>query len=142
MDNNYPLTLLANTDELTMSSREIAELTGKRHDNVMRDIRNMLTATGAPLKIEVVEEINNLGMYVKRKYYLLNKTECLCLLAGYSAKLCAAIVDRWLELEAQQSVVNISQSLPLPEALRMVADLEEQKQQLSANDNSLEIYLR
>ena len=29
-------------ENLTMTSLEIAELTGKRHDNVMRDIRSML----------------------------------------------------------------------------------------------------
>ena len=45
---------------VTMSSREIAELTGKRHDNVMADIRSMLSE----LKIDVLtfQEISLSGI--------------------------------------------------------------------------------
>ncbi|WP_163801673.1 phage antirepressor KilAC domain-containing protein [Proteus mirabilis] len=118
------ITTLVNSGELTMSSREISELTGKRHDNVMRDIRNMLSDIGVPLKTEETEEINNLGMSVKQKYYLLNKEECLCLISGYSIKLRMAIIKRWQELESQKSLIPQT----LPEALRLAADLAEQKQ--------------
>ena len=36
------LTVIESSNVLTMSSLEIAELTGKRHDNVMADIEKML----------------------------------------------------------------------------------------------------
>ena len=50
---------LAACTTLTMSRREIAELTGKTHDNVMRDIRNMMREldpydTGDLLKFEEI----------------------------------------------------------------------------------------
>ncbi|WP_367890053.1 phage antirepressor KilAC domain-containing protein [Proteus mirabilis] len=114
------ITTLVNSGELTMSSREIADLTGKRHDNVMADIRKMLVEIQSPEK---------LGDYIDTKnrtqqMLLLNKEECLCLISGYSIKLRMAIIKRWQELESKQSLIPQS----LPEALRLAADLAEQKQ--------------
>lgn len=87
---------------LTMSSREIAERTGKRHDNVMRDIRAML----GELDPDGFNVLRFEGVYFdakneRRLEFRLPKRETLILVSGYSVKMRAAIIDRWQELEAQ-----------------------------------------
>ncbi|WP_273721790.1 Rha family transcriptional regulator [Bartonella sp. ML71XJBT] len=97
----------------TMSSREIAELCGKRHDHVMRDIKKMLEELNAP-KFGVVDFS---GYYLdskgeSRPCYNLPKRECLILVSGYSTALRAKIIDRWQELEKQVTPAQIDYSSP------------------------------
>lgn len=116
---------------VTMSSREIAELTEKRHDNVRRDIEKMLEELGEDiLKFE--------GIYLdsmnrEQKQYLLNRELTETLLLGYSAPLRLKVIRRLRELEDKVNGSNVTFLVPktLPEALRLAADLadtvEEQK---------------
>ncbi len=63
--------------EQTMTSLEIAELTGKQHKNLMRDIRNMEPAWEKVhgLKFELIEYKDRLGCI--KPCYSLTKTETL-----------------------------------------------------------------
>lgn len=108
-----------------MTSLEIAGLCEKRHDNVMSDIRNMLTL----LNIQSPEFLGDYRDDKGRSYpcFHLPKDLCLTLVSGYSVILRKRIIDRWLELE-QLNQSKVPQSFS--EALRLAAELEEQKQQL------------
>ena len=68
-----------------MSSREIATLTGKKHYHIMRDIDVMTEQ----LEIDVSKfaHIYLDSMNRQQTEYLLDKDTCLCLVAGYNAKL-------------------------------------------------------
>ena len=82
----------------TMSSREIAKLTGKRHDNVVRTVKH--------LEIDQIltpqsEELNQRGRSMT--VYHLNKRDSLVLVARLSPEFTAAIVDRWQELEQKET---------------------------------------
>lgn len=81
----------------TMSSREIAELTGKRHDHVIRDIRKMLSdlELDAPKFGSVEKDAKG----EERPVFNLNKELTLTLVSGYNVKLRNAIIKRWQELE-------------------------------------------
>ena len=82
-----------------MSSLEIADRTGKSHDNVLRDIRGMLTELhGDALRFEAIYRDS---MNRKKPCFELPKHETLVLVTGYSIPMRAAVVARWQELEAQ-----------------------------------------
>ncbi len=83
----------------TMSSREIASLTGKRHDNVKRDVVAMLK----DLKVDPLtfEDIYLDGRNREQVQYLLDREHTDCLLTGYSPALRMKVIRRWRELEGQ-----------------------------------------
>lgn len=83
-----------------MSSKEIAELTSKRHADVIRDIRTMLEQLdNANLRHEEYQSLTDDRGYTSE--ILLNKDLTTCLVSGYNVQLRMAIIKRWNELEAQ-----------------------------------------
>jgi phage antirepressor YoqD-like protein len=82
----------------TMTSLEIAKLCEKRHDHVMTDIRKMLIELDIHTPaFSGVYQAENGQQY---ECFNLPRRECDILVAGYSVKYRAAIVDRWHELES------------------------------------------
>jgi phage antirepressor YoqD-like protein len=90
---------------LTMSSREIAELTGKEHKHVMRDIRVMLTELhGEGGVSKFGHTMTNEQNGQEYPVFWLPKRETWVLMSGYSITLRARVIDRWQEMEAQSGV--------------------------------------
>jgi phage antirepressor YoqD-like protein len=111
---------------VTMSSREIAYLVGKRHDNVKRTIESM--AHAGVISQPQIEDGEKSANGVIEKIYLVNKRSSLIVVAQLCPEFTARIVDRWQELEAAKPAALPSYS----EALRQLADTLEQSQQQQA----------
>lgn len=109
-------------NQLTMSSREIAELTGKEHKNVIRDINNMIESLkkdGPNLSHEINQSVtyeHDARGYISN--ILLIKKYVECLLTGYSIPLRMKVIDRMHQLE--DNLFKLPKTLP--EALRAYAD--------------------
>lgn len=113
----------------TMSSREIAELTGKEHSDVLKDIRRILEEAE-------IGEGKFSGTYTdvqnkERPCFNLPRRECDLVIAGYSVKYRLAIIDRWQELEAKFRIPKT-----LSGALMLAAQQAEQIEQLQLQANN------
>lgn len=108
-----------------MSSREIAELTGKRHPDVKRDIQSM--AKDLQEDVSSFARIYLDGMNRQQTEYLLDREHTDCLLTGYSAAMRMAVIRRWRELESKVALALPDFTNPAA-AARAWADQVEQKQ--------------
>lgn len=113
----------------TMSSIEIAELTGKPHNDVLKAIRTMEPAwkkvNGG--NFSLVEYKDAKGEM--RPCYGLTKTECLYVATKFNDEARAKLIIRWEHLEKEKRTGNALPGNYL-EALRSLVESEEQKQQL------------
>lgn len=131
MQNIVPSANADNKDGMT--SLEIAEVTGKQHFNVMRDIRNILAQGLQQFNFELMQKDvpTNNGGHKKVSYYQLTPKGCLILASGYDALLRERIIDRLETLEKSAKAQLPSTYL---DALKALVASEEEKQMLAADN--------
>lgn len=130
-----PSLAMAASSSATMTSVEIAELTGKQHAHVMRDIRAMLGELHGDRGVSSFGDTQT-NPQNKQSYpiYRLPKRETLIMVSGYSTAMRAKIIDRWQELEAGAApALNLRQpGQMLAVAMQLAEICQEQAAQLTA----------
>jgi len=112
--------------QLTMSSREIAELVESRHDSVKRTIERL--SSGVICLPPLVEYLDSLGRTAHEYVFSgeQGKRDSIIVVAQLCPEFTARLVDRWQELEAQVSTHAVHLPKSFSEALRLAADQAEQ----------------
>lgn len=105
-----------------MTSLEIAEVTGKPHNDLMKAIRKM-----EPAWVKIARGNFSLGSYQDangqmRPCYQLTKTECLYIATKFNDEQRAKLVLRWQELELQELERRQQKALPSPKKILAMAD--------------------
>lgn len=142
--------LAVTNQNVTMSSREIAKLTGKRHDHVCRDIRTILVALIGGKDADYIRN-PDLGYLTNHHVtchqyddkspnaweYNITRRYTEILITGYDIKRRTAVIDRLYELESERR--SAAPSLPgAKELALMVIQAEEEKERLLLENQGLE----
>ena len=124
------LTNLVDNTIVTMTTCEIAELTGKRHKDVLYDTRKMLDELKVDSATFSAQYKDSTGRTLPM--FALPKRESIILVSGYNIQMRAKIIDRWQELEAKQIKPTIPQTYAqaLLEAGRLALELELKEKEL------------
>lgn len=120
-----------------MTSKEIATITGKPHNDVLKAIRAM-----EPAWYKITEGNFSLSEYTdstgrKLPMYKLTKTECLYIATKFNDEARAKLVIRWEELETKERQTVPALPQTYLEALKALVLSEEQKQVLALENESM-----
>ena len=133
------LELFENGTAVKMDSREIAELTEKRHSHVCRDIRTQLESQRINQSIFGSVYLDAKGEI--RNCFQLNYEQTMILISGYSIPLRAKIIKRWTELEQQNKPAlpnSFAEALKLAYEQQLV--IEQKEQQLLEQAPKVDFY--
>lgn len=120
------LVLSDSTDKNRMTSLEIAEVTGKQHAHIMRDIRKILEQGVNQSNFGLVKYKDKKGEM--RDMYSLTPKGCLILASGYDALLRERIINRLEQLEKSITVQPSYQiEDPIARAEAWIAEQKEKK---------------
>lgn len=108
-------------DAVTMTSSEIAELTGKLHAHVIRDIRAMLEALKDDPVLDHVREDKDARGYTEN--FHLNRELTETLITGYSIPLRHKVIRRLHDLE-EQAARPMSQAQLIAASANLMVDME------------------
>ena len=111
----------------SMTTLEIAELTGKQHKDVMRDARRLIDQGAITQRNFALSGYKD-GSGKSNPMYRLDFIGTMVLVTGYDAVRRAAVVNRWADLETGKATPAFNIPQTLPEALRAYANEVEQKE--------------
>ena len=139
------LSIASKSEQITMTSREIAELVGSRHDKVKQSIQRLSsfqfnddrTVKREPVISEppMGDGAKSANGTVERVYIFAGeqgKRDSFVVVAQLCPEFTARLVDRWQELEKQVAQPSFQIPASLSEALRLAADQAEQIEQQQA----------
>lgn len=111
-----------NSLDQTMSSREIARIMRKPHNDLMKAIREMELAwektTGKNFPLANYQKVTGNGTIREFPEYQLNKTECLYIATKFNNEARARLVIRWAELEEKEKQNTLR--VPAPKIFNQV----------------------
>ena len=141
------MSILTQNNQQSMTSQQIADLVGSRHDKVKQSIERL--ATNRELKpavialppMGVVQIMTNNRSYDTEVYVFSGeqgKRDSIIVVAQLSPEFTAALVDRWTELEQQVAAPVVALPQDYLSALKALVTSEEAKERANAEIKQLQ----